>query len=75
MSDAEQIRSPGSATPVSSTKTQSTPCWLATISSIAAIPISLTEQQRHPFGRDRKDDVCSPVTGSFRVRLFADLGI
>ncbi len=52
----EVLDSPGSATPVSSTTTQSTLSpWEATISSMAAIPMSLTEQQRHPFGRDRKE--------------------
>jgi hypothetical protein len=52
---------------VSSTTTQSTPCCTA-ISSIAAMPMSLKLQHRHPFGSERNEEVCSPVEGSRRVR-------
>lgn len=62
---------PGSATPVSSTMTQSTPFWEAAISSMAAIPISLNEQQRHPLGNERNDVVCEFVSGSDNVKDLA----
>jgi hypothetical protein len=51
--------------------TQSTPFWEATISSIAAIPISLNEQHKHPLGRERREVVCALVSGSDRVRDLA----
>ena len=62
--------SPGSATPVSSTITQSTLSrCCATISSMAAIPRSFTEQQRHPFGRERNEVDWVEEEGSLRVRV------
>ena len=65
------ISSPGSATPVSSTMTQSTPFWEATISSMAAIPMSLKEQQRHPFGSDSRAVVWELESGSDSVNDLA----
>lgn len=64
--------SPGSATPVSSTSTQSTLSFCeAIISSIAAIPISLNEQQRHPFGRLSMDVLWASLSVPERVSALA----
>jgi hypothetical protein len=51
--------------------TQSTPFWEATISSIAAIPISLNEQHKQPFGRDNSAVVCELLSGSESVKDLA----
>ena len=57
---------------MSSTKTQSTPPLIpCTISSIAAMPMSFTEQHRQPFGKLRNDSVRAWVVGSFSVNAFS----
>ena len=59
--------------PVSSTITQSTAStWEATISSMAAIPMSLTEQHRHPLGRERNEVDWDLVRGSDKVSVRAE---
>lgn len=46
-----------------------------TMSSIAAIPMSLTEQQRHPFGRLRNSEVVVEEFGSDIVRLLDSISV
>lgn len=46
-----------------------------TMSSIAAIPMSLTEQQRHPFGRLRNSEVVVDESGSDIVRLLDSMSV